>query len=233
MLKRIDKLCLHCDNSYSGTKNSKYCGQVCSKEARKKRIILSCKECKQNFEVQEWNKSAKFCSYDCKNKNQSSNIIEVICNNCNIKFNRKEHLIGRGKHNFCSKNCHDNFNTGSNHYEWKEHLHDKNVKLALKQWATKIKERDDYTCKICGNDNKQVLEAHHIKHKSKFPELQFDYDNGITLCLNCHSEQHLNDIKALRLIKYKMMKIMNTCPTHLIEKTAEGLCPKCLIESNK
>ena len=45
-----------------------------------------------------------------------------------------------------------------------------------------------------------------MKHRSKFPELQFDFNNGITLCLSCHALQHLDDPKSLRLIKYKMAK---------------------------
>jgi len=204
MHKRIDKTCKHCKNVYSGTKNSKYCGYSCAKEARKKRIKLNCKECKQEFEVQEWNKDAKYCSYSCKNKNQSSDILEITCDNCKRVFERKEHLVGRGKHNFCSNTCSNEFNVGSNHYEWKEHLHDKSLKLALKQWAIKIKERDGYICQLCGETDRSILEAHHMKHRNKFLELQFDFNNGITLCLDCHALQHLNDEKALRLINYKI-----------------------------
>lgn len=204
MFKRIVKTCAQCNNSYFGTKNSKYCGQNCSKEARKKRVTVNCQQCNQDFEVQEWNKNAKYCSYDCKHKSQSSGTLSITCDNCKTVFERKEHLIGKGKHSFCSKTCSNQFNVGSNHYEWKEHLHDKNVKNALKQWALKIKEKDNYICQLCGEKDRDILEAHHIKHKSIFPELQFDFTNGITLCLDCHALQHINDVKALRLINYKI-----------------------------
>jgi hypothetical protein len=204
MFKRITKTCVQCNNSYLGTKNSKYCGQNCSREARKKRVTVNCQHCNQDFEVQEWNKDAKYCSYDCKYKSQSSDVLTIICDNCKTPFERKEHLVGKGKHSFCSKICSNQFNIGSNHYEWKEHLHDKNIKLALKQWALKIKERDNYICQLCGEKDRDILEAHHIKHKSSFPELQFDFTNGITLCLDCHALQHINEPKALRLINYKI-----------------------------
>lgn len=204
MFKSIEKTCEQCNKSYLGTKNRKYCGYDCAKAARRKRIILNCQYCNKEFEVQEWNKDAKFCSYDCKNKSQASEELDITCNNCQKIFKRKSHKIG--KNNFCSKSCVDQFNRGSNHYEWKEHLHNKSLKLALKQWAIKVKERDGYTCQLCGEADRSILEAHHMKHRSKFPELQFDFNNGITLCLKCHALQHTNDPKSLRLINYKIAK---------------------------
>ena len=45
-----------------------------------------------------------------------------------------------------------------------------------------------------------------MKHRITFPELQFDFNNGITLCLSCHALQHVNDPKALRLINHKIAK---------------------------
>ena len=169
---------------------------------------MKCPECGKEFERQLWNNNAKFCSYDCKTKSQSSRIVDATCINCNKTFTRKEHLLTRNKSGniFCSKECSDQFNKGSNHYEWKEHLHDKHISLALKQWGLKIKERDEYTCQLCRETNRLLLEAHHMKCRSKFPELQFNFTNGITLCLKCHALQHLNDPKALRLITHKINK---------------------------
>ncbi len=206
MYKIVKKNCIYCNINFLGSTHRKYCGYKCSKDARKKRVSLICQNCNKEFEVQEWSKNSKFCSMDCKVKSQTSDMIKVTCDNCSKEFKRKEYKLKNGKHKFCSKKCSDTFNTGSNHYEWKEHLHDKNLKLALKQWSLKIKERDGYTCQLCGETNKSILEAHHMKHKSKFPELQFDFNNGITLCLNCHVLQHLDDPKSLRLINHKIAK---------------------------
>jgi hypothetical protein len=210
MYKTVEKICHHCNKSYLGSNNRKYCGYDCAKTARKKRVNLTCQYCNEKFEVQEWNKNAKFCSIDCKAKNDSAKILNCTCTFCKKDFKRKDFKVYRNKsgNSFCSKSCADQFNKGSNHYEWKEHLHDKNLKLALKQWSVKIKERDEYTCQLCGETKREILEAHHMKHKSKFPELQFDFNNGITLCLKCHALQHMNDTKALRLINYKINKII-------------------------
>jgi hypothetical protein len=208
MYKAVEKTCNYCNKLYSGPKSRKYCGYDCSKAVRKRRVNLKCQNCNKEFEVQNWNKNAKFCSILCKVKHNSSKVLNLSCDFCKKEFERKDFKVSRNKSgkSFCSKSCANNFNKGSNHYEWKEYLHDKNLKLALKQWALKIKERDGYTCQLCKETDKNVLEAHHIKHKSKFPELQFDFNNGITLCLSCHALQHIDDPKSLRLIKYKMAK---------------------------
>jgi hypothetical protein len=206
MYKHIDKICLHCNNTYSGTKASKYCGYKCAKNARKIIIHKNCLYCDKEIVVQNWNKDTKYCSVSCKGKNEASEILNLTCTYCEKDFQRKDFKVYKNKsgNSFCSKDCANKFNTGSNHYEWKEHLHDKNIKLALKQWGVKVKERDEYICQLCGETNKDTLEAHHMKHRSKFPELQFDFNNGITLCLDCHALQHINDVKALRLINYKI-----------------------------
>lgn len=39
-------------------------------------------------------------------------------------------------------------------------------------------------CKIKGG----YLQAHHIKSFSNFPDLRFDINNGLTLCLPCHKK---------------------------------------------
>jgi len=206
MYKDVERVCIHCNKTYFGNPKTKYCGYDCSHAVRRSRITLICQSCGKSFERQSWNSDAKFCSYKCKVSNQSSEIVEVPCTNCGTLFKRKDHLLKKNISGnvFCSKECSNLYNSGINHYEWKEHLHDKNEKLALKQWALKIKERDGYTCQLCGETDRLTLEAHHMKSRQKFPELKFDFNNGITLCLKCHALQHLNDPKSLRLITYKI-----------------------------
>lgn len=57
------------------------------------------------------------------------------------------------------------------------------------KWAKNIKERDEYTCQLCGV-NGGKLNAHHLNSWDTFIEGRYDLDNGITLCDKCHSLYH-------------------------------------------
>ncbi len=203
MYKQEERICTCCNNTYSGNKTRKYCSYKCAKKVREKKKQINCVNCNISFVVQE-HREAKYCSKKCKWEYNTSETIEVECTNCKKKFDRKEHRI-RGKI-FCSHICSSEYNRGKNHYEWKENLHDKHYKLALKQWGVSVKERDNYSCQYCSITDRKLLEAHHIEHRSKNIHKQFDLDNGITLCLWCHRDQHLDDLKVLRLINSKIKK---------------------------
>lgn len=60
-----------------------------------------------------------------------------------------------------------------------------------KQWRKAIFERDGYTCLVCGEVGGR-LNAHHIKSFKKYPEVRFEVNNGITLCIDCHCLNNLH-----------------------------------------
>ena len=57
------------------------------------------------------------------------------------------------------------------------------------KWRTKVFERDNFTCVICGQVGGE-LNAHHIKPFAKYPKDRFKVENGVTLCKKCHKEVH-------------------------------------------
>ena len=59
----------------------------------------------------------------------------------------------------------------------------------IKNWRNAVFNRDKYTCQSC-NDSGGILNAHHIKPFSKYPNLRTELSNGITLCKKCHIEVH-------------------------------------------
>lgn len=64
-----------------------------------------------------------------------------------------------------------------------------------RNWKKNVHERDIYKCQVCGANTN--LHAHHIKPREKYPELQFDISNGITLCHKCHAKEHPNKSNKL------------------------------------
>ena len=65
-------------------------------------------------------------------------------------------------------------------------------------WRKKVLKRAGYLCQECkryGRMDKNgqpvvAVTAHHIKHREEYPELQYDVNNGMALCLDCHNKMH-------------------------------------------
>ena len=70
-----------------------------------------------------------------------------------------------------------------------------------------------YVCEKCNKRRKttQYLHAHHIKSWKKFPKDRYDRNNGIVMCISCHTKFHR---------KYKFEALSN--PKLLTEYLNQG-----------
>lgn len=65
-------------------------------------------------------------------------------------------------------------------------------KLKSPQWQRKrleIMERDDFTCRSCGSKEK-TLNVHHKTYRKNADPWDYDNDNFITYCEDCHGKWH-------------------------------------------
>lgn len=89
--------------------------------------------------------------------------------------------------------------TGVNHPNWnhkltiKEREHNKKYRKTTDpkfiEWSFKVKQRDNFICQKCFKNSK-YLQSHHIFGWLDYPDLRYDIDNGICLCINCHRLFH-------------------------------------------
>lgn len=64
-------------------------------------------------------------------------------------------------------------------------------KQSLEQWKKDVKQRDLFICQRCGKrGTSNQMEAHHKMPVWFMSKLQFDMENGITLCKQCHKQLH-------------------------------------------
>ena len=60
-----------------------------------------------------------------------------------------------------------------------------------KNWRLSVIKRDNSTCQICNNYfETEKLRAHHLLSFSKYNDLRYNKNNGITLCKTCHNKFH-------------------------------------------
>ena len=85
---------------------------------------------------------------------------------------------------FCNQKCMGKYKSenlsGKNNPNWR------GGKIGY--WSSLVYKRDNYKCRLCGTDgiDENRLETHHIYPVKQFPELMYDIDNGITLCVKHH-----------------------------------------------
>ncbi len=63
-------------------------------------------------------------------------------------------------------------------------------KHALNGWSKIVQDRENNICQECSNKSEV---AHHVLHKSEYPEFSLIPSNGMALCKPCHIQIHRRD----------------------------------------
>lgn len=183
-LKRVKIYkCLVCKRSkpeYDMMPGLKCCSNQCQYryEMTLSAQIVMTNRMQQNIKLENKRKKEK------KKKNKNFN--SKNCVNCSQKV-----PLDRGKSNYCSSNCREDFANKGLKVERRQ-FH-KFVKIDL--WSPENKERwaklryetfklHGRKCLVCGSTDQ--LNVDHIKPKSKYPELCWDINNLQILCEQCN-----------------------------------------------
>jgi hypothetical protein len=93
---------------------------------------------------------------------------------------------------------------GEKHWNWKEDRTQlKRFNDAAKdrrsyayiEWRLRVWTRDNWRCRIDNTDCGGRIEAHHILGYTRYPELRFEINNGITLCQFHHPKRKKDEEK--------------------------------------
>ncbi len=71
----------------------------------------------------------------------------------------------------------------------------------VKEWAAQVVSFG--SCELCGST--EDLEAHHVIRWADYPMGRLDVQNGMCLCLRCHTREHIGD-QSYHLMKGKIKR---------------------------
>lgn len=84
--------------------------------------------------------------------------------------------------------------TGEKHHNWKleltvEDRQNRRLIPDYRNWAYKIKEKDNFTCQVCGQVGYKLI-SHHLESYNNNPDLRTTLSNGACICETCHQNFH-------------------------------------------
>ncbi len=99
----------------------------------------------------------------------------------------------RNKMSIAQKDKPHPYAVGEKNWSWEGGITPLNKKIRhsieYRLWREAVFARDNWICQKCGKRGR-ILHPHHIQNFSKYPQLRFAIDNGITLCKICHIQFH-------------------------------------------
>ena len=86
-------------------------------------------------------------------------------------------------------------------------------------WSLQIRGNADNHCEVCNRTDCR-LNAHHILARENWPDLQYDLNNGISLCFLCHKRlAHLDGLVFVEWLKVNKPTQYDYCKSKLIPIT--------------
>lgn len=178
--------------------NQIYCSRKCAKisNVKKPKVLKKCSVCDKEYLVYPYRIYSKYCSYACAGKSRRT-MIQKKCLNCGSSFMFKPSQINyyKGAGKYCSRKCSYLGTIESNRNKPIMDKYQRSSRKDDKVWKEKIREIGGLICKRCGKYDKYI-HTHHVKPRSRFPELKRDIKNGICLCNSCHTWVHQNPKKS-------------------------------------
>ena len=211
--------CDYCNNNYSTKwevynrlKNKDFVGKDCCGNplctGKKAQETIQTKYGVKNIReldfVNEKIRNTNMNKYGCENpfgnKEIQDKIKETNIEKYGVQVPSKNPIIkgkiSKGLVNFYINNP-EKINIGEKSPRWigdSEYKREQRTTNEYNTWRKEVYTKDNYTCQCCGMKRTKSfqpkLNAHHIKNFSKYEELRFSVENGITLCEKCHTAFH-------------------------------------------
>ena len=173
----------------------RYCSRACGRSARRSRVTLVCRQCRQPFGrkayMAEWSQErGPFCGFPCYAAWQSEHTQGSANPNYHRTFSECDYCHDSFEHRpseprrFCSRRCFHAFAKS----EWARTT--PNSRGAWRHARRKALERDRWTCQDCGA--REHLVVHHIRPFAECENRRIAHalDNLVTVCAACHQVRH-------------------------------------------
>lgn len=198
-------ICQYCGKKFqvnNRTKNNKYCSKECVKNfLSSKKEKRYCKNCGK--EIVGYRYKRIYCD-ECINDNghlwMKENKIKTECAYCHKEIFVIPSVYNKNENCYCSIECmgkhYSKIHQGENSPSWKG---GKPRHYTGGFWTRRkeIRERDNYTCQLCGITEEEFgreMSVHHIKKYREFEDKveANEPSNLICLCEKCHRFVHSN-----------------------------------------
>lgn len=200
--------CVFCGRDFfSKRKDAKSCGKrdmLHRPNETPSTISIDCDNCGKSFERAsgEYNRNVnnglkQFCGYDCLKEYRGTHIW-LTCMECGNVFSRYKSEAEKYGSAFCSKDCMFSNTTwpkcGKDNHRFINGDSSYKRGPGWKKARRKARERDNFTCQICGITEIQTgkeLDVHHIIRYKLFEnsEEANRMENLISLCSSCHHRE--------------------------------------------